>query len=58
MDLQVEENMYMTAGTLAKEYTEGGVTLAHDEVVVMLLQAEVATEAGGIVNLYHVISTI
>ena len=49
-----------TAGTLAEEYTEGGVvTLAQDEVVLMLLlQAEVATEAGRVVKLYRVISTV
>lgn len=52
--------MYITAGTLAEEYTEGGViTLAHDEMVFMLLlQAEVATEAGHVVNLYNVISSM
>ena len=52
--------MYITAGTLVKEYTEGWVvTLAHDEVVIMLLlQAKVATEAARVVNLYHVVSTI
>ena len=52
--------MYMTPGTLAQEYTEGGVvTLAHDEVVLMLLlQAEVVTEAGRRVNLYSVTSSI
>ena len=60
LDLQVETRMYITAGTLAEEYTEGGVvTLAHDEVVFMLLlQAKVATEAGRVVNLYNVISAI
>ena len=60
LDLQVEKRMYMTAGTLAEEYTEGGVvTLAHDEMVFMLLlQAEVATEAGRVVNLYSVISSM
>ena len=52
--------MYITAGTLAEEYTEGGVvTLAHDEMVFMLLlQAEVATEAGCVVNLYSEISSM
>lgn len=57
---EVEKRMYMTAGTLAEEYTEGGVvTLAHDEIVFMLLlQAEVATEAGRVVNLYSVISSM
>ena len=41
-------------------YTEGGVvTLAHGEVVdMLLLQGEVATEAGRVVTLYHVTSTI
>ncbi|KAA6426523.1 MAG: hypothetical protein FRX49_03633 [Trebouxia sp. A1-2] len=44
---EVEQRMYIPAGTLAEEYTEGGVvTLARDEMVFMLLvQAEVATEA-------------
>ncbi|DBA76298.1 TPA: hypothetical protein ACH3X1_010012 [Trebouxia sp. C0004] len=57
---EVEKRMYITAGTLAEEYTEGGVvTLAHDEMVFMLLlQAEVATEAGRVVNLYSVISSM
>lgn len=57
---EVEERMYITAGTLAEEYTEGGVvTLAHDEMVFMLLlQAEVATEAGRVVTLYSVISSM
>lgn len=52
--------MNITAGTLAEECTAGGiVTLAHDEMVLMLLlQAEVATEAGRVVNLYRVISTM
>lgn len=51
--------MYITVGTLAEGYTGGVVTLAHDEMVYMLLlQAKVATEAGRVVNLYRVISTI
>lgn len=60
LDLQVEKRMYITAGTLAEEYTEGGVvTLAHDEMVFMLLlQAEVATEAGRVVNWCNVISSM
>lgn len=60
LDLQVEDRMCITAGTLAEEYREGGVvTLAHDDVVSMLLlQAEVATEAGRVVKLYRVISTM
>ena len=60
LDLQVEKRMHITAGTLAEEYTEGGVvTLAHDEMVFMLLlQVEVATEAGRVVNLYSVISKL
>ncbi|KAL3147479.1 hypothetical protein ABBQ38_014536 [Trebouxia sp. C0009 RCD-2024] len=57
---EVEKRMNITAATLAEEYTEGGVvTLAHDEMVFMLLlQAEVATEAGHVVNLYSVISSL
>ena len=60
LDLQVEKRINITAGTLAEEYTAGGVvTLAQDEMVLMLLlQAEVATEAGRVVNLYRVISTM
>lgn len=60
LDLQVEERMCIAAGTLAEEYTEGGVvTLAHGEMVLMLLlQAEVATEAGRVVTLYSVISSM
>lgn len=59
LDLQVEQRMYIPAGTLAEEYTEGGVvTLARDEMVFMLLvQAEVATEASR-VKMYRVISTM
>ena len=60
LDLQVEKRMNITAGRLAEEYTEGGVvTLAHGEMVLMLLlQAEAATEAGRVVNLFRVISSI
>ncbi len=49
----------MAAGTLAQEYTAGGmVTTAHDEMVLMLLlQAQGMTEAGHGVILYHVLST-
>ncbi|DBA90033.1 TPA: hypothetical protein ACH3X2_004300 [Trebouxia sp. C0005] len=56
---EVEQRMYIPAGTLAEEYTEGGVvTLARDEMVFMLLvQAEVATEASR-VKMYRVISTM
>ena len=58
--LQVAKKMYITAGTLAEEYTEGGVvTLAHDQIVFMLLlQAKVATADGNVVDLYRVISSV
>ncbi|KAL3141273.1 hypothetical protein ABBQ38_003608 [Trebouxia sp. C0009 RCD-2024] len=57
---EVEQRMHMAAGTLAKEYTAGGmVTIAHDEMVFMLLlQAPVETESGHVVTLYHVLSTL
>ena len=50
--------MNMAAGTLG-EYTAGGmVSMAHDEMVLMLLlQAQAPTEAGHVVTLYHILST-
>lgn len=60
LDLQVEKRMSKSAGSLAEQYTEGGVvTLADGEMVSMLLlQAEVATEAGRVVHLYRIVSSI
>ena len=49
--------MHMAAGTLA-EYTAGGlVSTAQDEMVLILL-LQGPTEAGDLVTLYHVLSTI
>lgn len=57
---ELEKRMSKSAGSLAEEYTAGGVvTLAHGEMIFMLLlQAEVATEAGCVVNLYRVVSSM